>query len=215
MAIGILGGTFDPVHCGHVRLALEIREQLSLGEIRLMPALNPRLRAAPIAEAASRLAMLRCATQALPGLEVDDRELRRGGPTRTAETLGAIREEVGAAPLCFIVGVDAFARLDEWHDWERLTQLAHLVVAHRPGASLPHFGPVARLFGERRAARASELHQRPAGLVHVVEAPMLDISATDIRRRLANGHSIHCLVPPGVQALIERNATYPACNPSA
>ena len=213
MAIGVLGGTFDPVHCGHLRLAIELRERLGLERVHLLPAGAPRLREAPVADGATRLAMLDAATRDVLGLEIDAREINDpgAGPTCTVDTLQAIRDEQPDRPVCFIVGVDAFGRLDAWCRWQRLPELAHLVVAERPGARLPTSGPVAELVSTRSTECVSDLHARPAGHVFRVSTPPLDISASKIRRRRREGASIHCLVPASVHTFIDKHGIYPAC----
>ena len=206
--IGILGGTFDPVHCGHLRLALEVREQLSLTSVRLLPAPNPRLRETPRADVAQRLALLRAAIDAEPGLDVDARELDRDGPTYTVETLESLRREFSVEPLVFILGMDSFRSLDRWHRWRGLLDLAHLVVALRPGASLPGQGPVADLLERRRCDDVATLMAKPAGHIMICEPPLLDISATRIRALVAEGRSIRFLVPDKVIELINRSRCY-------
>lgn len=206
--LGLLGGTFDPVHVGHLRLALEVRERLGLDEVRLLPAPRPRLRDTPQVDAHTRLRLLRAAVAGIAGLAVDARELDAPGPTRTVETLEALRREVGARPLAWILGADAAARLHRWHDWERLVTLAHLVIARRPGARLPRSGPVAELFAERRDDRPHALAAAPAGLICVCDVPVLDVSATGLRERLARGRSIDFLVPLEVQRMLLSEGLY-------
>lgn len=206
--IGILGGTFDPVHCGHLRLALEVRELLSLSSVRLLPAANPRLRETPRADASRRLEWLRAAVEGEPGLEVDARELERDGPTYTVETLESFRREFSAEALVFILGMDSFRRLDGWHRWRELTGLAHLVVAQRPGGSLPGPGPVADLLDERRCDDVATLMAEPAGRIMICAPPLLDISATRVRTLVAEGRSIRFLVPDKVIELINRTRCY-------
>ena len=206
--IGILGGTFDPVHCGHLRLALEIREQLSLGCVRLLPAPNPRLRETPRADVSRRLELLAAAVDGEPGLEVDARELDRDGPTYTVETLESFRQEFSDEMLVFILGMDSFQSLDHWHRWPDLLSLAHLVVAHRPGGSLPGPGPIADLLEQRRCDDVATLKAKPAGHIMICEPPLLDISATRVRALVAEGRSIRFLVPDKVIELINRTRCY-------
>ncbi len=214
-AIGILGGTFDPVHCGHLRLAVEMRERIGLDTVRLVPAADPRLRTPPVASAAARLDMLRAAITGIEALTVDERELERGGPTYTVDTLVSLRCEHPREPLCFIVGLDAFLRFDDWECWRKLPELAHLAVARRAGASLPCHGPLARLLRQRGETDPAQLRRRPAGLVHVADLPLPDISASCIRRRLARGERVDGMVPPAVIELIERQDTYRPCKRSS
>ena len=206
--IGILGGTFDPVHCGHLRLALEMRELLDLDRIHLLPAPNPRLRDEPRADVATRLQLLAAAIEGEPHLAVDSREVRRDGPTYTVETLESLRREFPGEVLVFILGMDSFARLDRWHRWQELTALAHLAVAHRPGGSLPGPGPVADLLAQRRCNDVAALKKGPAGGIMICELPLLDISATRIRALLAAGRNIRFLVPDKVIELINRTRCY-------
>jgi nicotinate-nucleotide adenylyltransferase len=206
--IGILGGTFDPVHCGHLRLALEIRGSLSLDSVRLLPAPNPRLRDAPHADVSRRLELLSAAVEDEPGLDVDTRELDRDGPTYTVETLESLRSEFSDEVLVFILGMDSFQRLDSWHRWRELTGLAHLAVAHRPGGALPATGPVAELLARCRWDDPGTLLDEPAGRIIVCEPPLLDISATRVRALVSQGRSIRFLVPDKVIELINRTGCY-------
>lgn len=206
--LGLLGGTFDPVHVAHLRLAIEVRERLMLDEVRLMPAPRPRLRDTPQVDATTRLRLLHAAVDGVAGLSVDERELAASGPTRTVETLRSVRRDEGNRPVCLLIGADAAARLDRWYEWEQLVELAHLVIARRPGAQLPCSGPVAELLERCTDTQLSSLHQQPAGIIHVCEIPGLDISATAVRDRLANGHSIEFLVPEGARQILMKEKLY-------
>ena len=206
--IGILGGTFDPVHCGHLRLAMEVRDRLHLSSVRLVPAPNPRLRDTPRADVAQRLEILEAAVDDEPGLEVDARELEREGPTYSIETLESLRREFSEEVIVFILGMDSFRRLDRWHRWRELTDLAHLAVAERPGDALPEEGPVAEFLASRRCDDVAALTAKPAGHVIICAPPMLDISATRIRALLAEGRSVRYLVPDKVIDVIERTRCY-------
>jgi len=206
--LGILGGTFDPVHVGHLRLAIEVRERVGLDEVLMLPAPRPRLRGAPQISAATRLRLLDAAVSGITGLAVDGRELDAPGPTRTVDTLTGLRAEAGTRPLCLILGADAASRLHRWHRWEELTRLAHLVIARRPGARLPRTGPVAALLAARRDDDPAALRVRPAGLIHVCDIPGLDVSATAVRERLAQGRSIEFLVPEEVRQMMLNEGLY-------
>lgn len=208
--IGILGGTFDPVHNGHLRLAIEMREALDLFSVRLIPASMPPLRSVPEMEASYRLRMLEAAIEGEEGLEIDDRELRREGPSYTADTLRSLRKDVGDAPLCLILGMDAFRRFDQWHQWEKLPELAHIAVAHRPGSSTPRSGAVAGLVKKRQVDDPAKLRERDSGYLIVREIPSLDISATRIRARLESGQSIRYLVPDPVNEILKRGELHHA-----
>ena len=201
--IGILGGTFDPVHHGHLRLAIEMRDALDLASVRLVPAPNPRLRDEPSSSPARRLRMLRAAVDGARGLEVDDREIQRSGPTRTVETLHSFRDEFGTTPLCLIIGTDALRKLDQWYQWTSLIELAHIAVAGRPGEEVPRSGPVAELISERGTDDPEALKRYPAGCVILRDIPALDISATRIRSLMDAGRSIRYLVPDRVFNLLK------------
>lgn len=204
--LGLLGGTFDPVHLGHLRLAIEVREALGLAEVHFLPSAQTHLRDPARADAATREALLRAALAdcVAPGLGLDTRELRRGGVSYTVDTLAAVRAEQDARPVCFIVGADAWNALPRWHRWEELLDLAHFVVASRPGADLVHHPATAAAWTTDPAA----LRARPAGLVLACPIPLLPISSTDIRERLAAGRSIDGLVPAAVARLIRDGALY-------
>ena len=191
-----------------------MRGRLGLDEVRLLPAARPRLRAAPVAGPAERVAMLRAAVAGVAGLRVDERELGRDGPTRTVDTLGEMRRERPSASLCFLLGLDAFLRLDEWERWREIPALAHLAIARRAEASLPRSGPLARFLDERGCRDPAALRRAPAGLVCVADLPVPDISASQVRRRLAGGRGVHRLVPPAVLDLIERQGSYRPCKRS-
>lgn len=206
--LGIFGGTFDPVHFGHLRPALEALEALALDELRFVPAARPNLRDAPMASPEQRLAMLRLAVAGQPGFAVDARELARPGVSYMADTLASLREEIGARPLCLILGSDAFARLHRWHAWERIPRLAHLVVAHRPGWDGQELAaPLEALLAARECAPEA-LRQRPAGGVTRLSVTPLDISATRIRELRGRGREIRYLLPEAVRQYIHEHRLY-------
>ncbi|MCW9058555.1 MAG: nicotinate-nucleotide adenylyltransferase [Gammaproteobacteria bacterium] len=196
--IGIFGGTFDPIHYAHLRTALEVQQQLELAELRFIPAAVPPHRSQPLANAQQRLDMVRLAIQDQPGMTVDGRELEREGPSYMVDTLASLRDELGEVPLVLILGMDAMLGLPDWHQWTRLIELAHIVVMERPGAALPEQGELAELVRVHRCEKIARLAQKPAGAVWFVSVSQLDISATDIRARLAAGASPRFLLPDAV-----------------
>lgn len=208
--IGVFGGTFDPVHNGHLRTALEVGELLALDELRLVPASVPPHRDAPVATGAERLRMLQLAADANPGFLVDDLELVRGGASYTIETLRAVRAEAGPqARLCLIVGLDAFAQIHTWKDWPQLTDHAHVVVVQRPGAALGLTGDAADWAAQRLATDPlSALAAAPCGAVLRLELTQLAISATQIRALLAEHRSPRYLLPDAVLDYIRENRIY-------
>jgi len=206
--IGIYGGTFDPVHFGHLRPALEVQQALGLNEVRFIPAGQPPHRDMPHATAAQRLAMLRAAIDAQPGFVVDEREVQRAGPSYMVDTLASLRTELGALPLCLILGYDAFLGLPSWHEWHRLPELAHLVVTHRPGWNHDNLGAELHSLVKRHAMTATQLPQAPAGGVTFVEVTQLDISATRIREQVCAGQDIRYLLPEPVYEMIREQKLY-------
>lgn len=212
--IGIFGGTFDPVHFGHLRPALELCEQLGLARVHLVPSAVPPHRATPRVSAEQRLAMLALAVDGEPAFKVDDRELRRSGPSYMVDTLASLREEYGSErSLCLLLGVDAFLGLPAWHRWEQLLALAHIVVAHRPGWHLQRptgqVNPALALLGEDGDGDDVEcLRRRPAGCVVLQPVTQLDISATALRAAIADGRSARYLMPDAVWHYIEQHNLY-------
>ena len=206
--IGILGGTFDPVHFGHLRPALEVHEALALEELRLLPCHIPPHRPQPHAPAAQRVAMLEAAVRAHPAFRIDTRELRRNGPSYTFDTLVSLREELGNAGLCLLMGMDAFGDLTTWHRWDELIELCHLVVMTRPGADVPAGGELAGFIRRHRAPDAAQLQRRPAGLLLFQPVTALAISASRLRALLAEGLSPAFLVPEAVIEIINREGLY-------
>jgi nicotinate-nucleotide adenylyltransferase len=206
--VGILGGTFDPVHLGHLRAALEVREACGLAEVRLVPAGAPPHRPAPVAGAALRLRLLRAAVAGVPGLAVDDRETRRAGPSWTVDTLAGLRAEDPARSLCLVLGADAFLGLEDWHRWRELPALAHLVVVHRPGWTLAPGGELGRLLAERRATDPAALRDPAGGAIFVQAITPLAISSSEIRALLARGGDPRFLVPEAVREILVAGGCY-------
>ena len=212
--IALLGGTFDPVHYGHLRFADAVRRALGLSEVRLVPARDPPHRDGPKASAADRLAMLKLAVAEFPGLVVDDRELRREGKSYTVDTLATLRREFPAHPLLLLLGADAFLGLPTWHRWRELFDLAHLVVVGRPGVDLEQAmpPPLLAMLRERRVADPESLLSRPAGAILMQTIAPLDVSATEIREHIAEGPGAaemnRGLLPPAVLAYIDLHHLY-------
>lgn len=206
--IGIFGGTFDPIHIGHLRIALELKQQLQLDEMRLLPCYLPPHRPTPGASANQRVDMLEIALQDCAALQIDKRELQRDKPSYTYDTLHDLRAAVGEqTSLCLCLGMDSFATLDTWHNWDQLLQLAHILVVARPGWLLPESGAVADLLQSCRGD-STAIAQQAAGAIVVLEQRLLPISATDIRAQIRSGHSPQFLVPDGVWNYIRRNGLY-------
>jgi nicotinate-nucleotide adenylyltransferase len=196
--IGILGGTFDPVHFGHLRPALDMQQALGLDEVRLLPCRVPPHRAAPAATPEQRLTMLRLAVHGERGLGIDERELKRAGPSYTVDTLLSLRGEMEGRPVVLMVGMDAFRGLDRWHRWRELVELCHLAVATRPGSTVPTEGELAALVRERRVDDAAALRAAPAGRLIFCPVTQMDVSASRIRALLAADRSPRYLLPAAV-----------------
>jgi len=207
-AIGIFGGTFDPIHIGHLRPAIELREALGLEQVRMLPAAQPPHRQPPVASAEQRLALLQAAVEGVDGLVVDRRELERSGPSYMVDTLTSLREELPEQPLCLILGMDALLGLPEWHRWSELIGLAHLLVMRRPGSELPQSGAVAELVREHQLASSDGLHSIVAGGVWFSDVSQLDVSATRVREWLASGRSARYLLPDAVNEIVEARGIY-------
>lgn len=208
MRIGLFGGTFDPVHHGHLRTALELREVLALDVVRLLPNHLPAHRGPTGADPAQRLAMLRASVDGVPGLQVDDRELLRDGPTYTVDTLEALASESPGAELVFCLGVDAFDDFLDWHRPERILELAHLVVVERPGATLS--APAAALIARQSEQIGTTLSHARAGVIERHALTRLEISATRIRRDVAAGRDVRFLLTEPARAYILENRLYDA-----
>jgi nicotinate-nucleotide adenylyltransferase len=207
-AIGIFGGTFDPVHFGHLRAATEAAEKLPLEQFRLLPAGSPPHRSSTFASAEHRLAMLSLATAAYPELVVDDREIRRCGESYMVDTLVEIRAEAGDSPLVLMVGQDAVNQLDSWHEWRRLFDLAHLVVMRRPGSRHHYSGELFEVLQPRMTEDPDFLTQSPAGMVLPLEVTQLEISSTGIRQLFKTGKSPRFLLPESVINYIYEHGLY-------
>jgi nicotinate-nucleotide adenylyltransferase len=213
--IAILGGTFDPIHYGHLRLGTDVKSAVGLDEVRLVPAGDPPHRAPPVASAEHRLAMTELGCAEFPGLIADAREVHRPGPSYTVLTLESLREEQRGRPLALVIGADAFAGLEQWRRWQQLFTLAHFLVVERPGTA---FDPAAlpatlRTQWERRLTTdAMRLERSLAGAILRVDVTPQPISASSIRAALARGpagrNTVRGLLPASVLAYIDRNQLY-------
>jgi nicotinate-nucleotide adenylyltransferase len=212
--VAILGGTFDPVHYGHLRLAEDVRRALGLTEVRLLPAGDPPHRGGPRASAADRLAMLRLATAHFPHLAIDDREIERAGKSYSVLTLEDLRREDPERPLLLLVGADAFRGFPEWFRWRDIFGLAHVVVVDRPGISLGEGLPaeLASEWKSRITGDPSVLFSTPAGAIYQQAISPQPISATAIRTQLARGAAgrseVVQMLPSAVLGYIDQHRLY-------
>lgn len=205
---GVFGGMFDPIHYGHLRTALELQEMLGLETVAFVPAGDPPHRATPLADAATRLAMVQAAIEGNSGFTADDRELRRAGPSYTVLTLEELRAERPRQSLVLIMGLDAFAGIGSWHRAEELVGLAHIVVAVRPGAAMPGSGLPAELLRRHRCLDPAQLGQAPAGRVLVNEGTQLVASSSAVRAIVAAGRDPRYLMPEAARRIILARGSY-------
>ena len=206
--ICIFGGTFDPVHYGHLRTAFELWQLLRLAEVRFLPSGNPPHREQPLASADLRLRMVRAAVAGEPAFTVDDREIRRSGVSYSVDTLAELRAEYPRRSLCLLLGMDAFLGLPHWHRWRELLELAHVVVAHRPGWKAPTLGPLGEVMVDRGTGSIRELHERTAGRVYVHAVTQLEISSTELRQLIVAGQDPRYLVPDDVRRMLLDSECY-------
>ena len=205
-SLGIFGGTFDPIHYGHLRSVEFVSQKLPLQQVYFVPVATPAHRTAPQAQIRHRLAMLELALATHPRFQIDTREIDRGGPSYTVPTLQSFRDEDPTRPLYLLMGVDAFLNLPTWHRWHELWELAHLVVMRRPGWSPPT--PLPEWWKQRQCD--DEFRDRPAGCLVMVETPLWDIQATIIRQRLRAGIDASDALPAEVLEYARRHHLYEA-----
>ena len=206
--IGVFGGTFDPIHYGHLRTAFEMLQALRFDEVRFIPCGDPPHRGRTFAPASERLRMVELAIGGQAGFVADDRELRRKGPSYTIDTLGGLREAFPTRSLGLIVGMDAFLGLTSWHRWDELLAVAHTVVAHRPGWKAPDIGPLGELISEFGTHRVDDLHEALHGRIHIHAVTQLEISSTEIRDLVAAGRDPRFLMPDEVRDRILDSGIY-------
>ncbi len=211
-AIGVLGGTFDPIHFGHLRLAEEIADGCGLSQVRVVAAGTPPHRRVPQASAQQRFDMVCAAVNGNARLAADQSEIFRTQPCFTVDTLTGLRAEFGTqTPICLLLGADAFLQLTTWHRWQQLFELAHVVVAQRPGYALDQDllpTPLAAEFEARFNSNPRSIHDRAHGIIVKVAIAALDISATGIRAHIAARQSARYLLPDIVLDYIQANTLY-------
>lgn len=209
--IGVYGGTFDPIHYGHLRPALEILEAFALSELRFIPCGQPPHRAFPVASPAQRLAMVECAIAGVPEFIADPREIQRQGPSYMIDTLRSLQVEQRDPQLCLILGMDAFAAFHTWHDWRSILALSNLLVMHRPEfepAQVIQDAELRQLIADSRIQDKSLFCQSPAGKLMFYPVTQLDISSTRIRDAIRQQHNVRYLLPNAVIAMIEQERIY-------
>jgi nicotinate-nucleotide adenylyltransferase len=207
-AIGILGGTFDPIHLGHLRMALELYEAFHLTKVHVIPCYQPVHRQSPIASPEERLAMVRCAVANEPALYADAREINRRQASYTIDTLHEIRQDMPNTPICLLLGIDAFLGFPTWHRFHDILEQAHIIVAHRPHYQLPSTGIIANLLKERLRENMIITHDVPAGGIWLQSITALEISASYIRNQIAMQRNPRYLLPDNVYQHIKENRLY-------
>ena len=209
--IGLLGGTFNPIHFGHLRMAQELADTLNLAEIRFIPAANPPHKAAPTVAAQQRAEMVQLAIADNPLFKLDTRELNRQGASYTIDTLISVREELGEnASLCLLMGSDAFTKLDSWHRWKELLNYCHIILVQRPSSRIQAklSDQLTAFLADNYTENGGDLAEKTVGYIHMQQITAQDISATHIREKLASGKSAKYLVPIAVLAYIQQQQLY-------
>jgi nicotinate-nucleotide adenylyltransferase len=206
--LALFGGTFDPVHYGHLRCADEAREKLQLETLYMLPAGTPVHRRAPGASARQRLDMLRLALSEFPNLDIDEREIRRKGPSFMVDTLQELRLEFPHRPLLLLVGQDTVNLLHTWSRWQQLFELAHIVILTRPGTQATYREDVGRQMTRRAAAKTEKLSASKAGRVFNLRVTAVDVSATAIKRNIRTGRSLESMLPAAVLKYINEKQLY-------
>ncbi len=207
--IGLYGGTFDPVHYGHLRTALEVKEIFDLQEVRLIPCSQPPHRESPATTAEIRFQMLKLAIQHQPGLVIDRRELDRPGFSFMIDTLKSLRKELADTPLLLFIGTDAFSGLTAWHQWQNLFDFAHIIVITRPGFEQNQLDD---FFSSKLAKTKTDLKQKQSGYLFFQCVTQLDISATKIRNMIETNVNPGFLLPDSIIEYIKRNKLYKKIN---
>jgi nicotinate-nucleotide adenylyltransferase len=210
--IGLFGGTFDPIHYGHLRTSFELWQALRLAQVRFLPTGSPPHRESPLAAPELRLEMVRAAVADEKAFVVDDREMRRTGVSYSVDTLLDLRREFPDRSLCLLLGMDAFLGMPNWHRWREIFDLAHVVVAHRPGWKAPITGPLGEVMVDRGTGSVRELHVARAGRVYVHAVTQLEISSTELRQLIMAGRDLRYLVPDSVRDIIQRTGCYAGHN---
>jgi nicotinate-nucleotide adenylyltransferase len=206
--IGVFGGTFDPIHYGHLRSAFEMLQALDFEQVRFIPCGDPPHRGVTFASAEERFLLVEQAIAGQEGFVADDRELRRDGPSYTVDTLATLREEFPGRSLGLIVGMDAFLGLPGWHRWDEILDFAHIVVAHRPGWKAPDIGALGELIAAHGTHRIGDLHAALHGRLHIHAVTQLEIASTEIRELIAAGRDPRFLMPDAVRNAIEETGLY-------
>ena len=209
--IGLLGGTFNPIHFGHLRMAQELADALNLAEVRFIPSANPPHKTAPTVPAQQRAEMVQLAIADNPLFKLDTLELNRQGASYTIDTLISLREELGEnVSICLIMGSDAFSKLDSWHRWAELLNYCHIILVQRPDSQSQTklSDQLTAFLSTHYTENVDDLVEKSAGYIHMQQITAQDISATNVRKKLTSDKSAKYLVPEQVLAYIKQQHLY-------
>jgi len=201
--MGIFGGTFDPIHLGHLRPAYEVMQALGLEQVRFLPNRLPPHREPPWLDTETRRQLVETAIADVDGFVLDDRELKREGPSYMVDTLAGLKNDFPEHSLCFIMGMDAFSGFTRWHRWQDILNLCHLIIITRPGAVTPDFAEFREMIESRICDQTEALVESQQGQILLQSVTLLDISASQIRQSLMAGASIRYLVPESIRERLE------------
>jgi len=209
MAIALFGGTFNPIHFGHLKLAIELTELLQVQPMRMLPCAIPPHRETPCATPEQRLAMLKLAIDKQPQLKADSLELHRATPSYSIDTLELVRQQIGMqVPLFLCLGMDSLTGLDSWHRWRELLDFCHIVVCPRPGWEIPTQGQLANWIDQHKCDDLTALKKCPAGQLYICDLPMLDLSSSEIRDHIKQDKKIDHMTPESVIEYIKLHSLY-------
>jgi nicotinate-nucleotide adenylyltransferase len=208
--IGVFGGTFNPIHHGHLRIAQEITEAVNLSQVKFIPSANPPHKTQPQVSAKQRAEMVQLAIQDNPLFSLDTRELGRTGPSYTIDTLKSLRSEHSEATFCLMIGTDAFAHFDQWHDWQSILNYCHLILVPRPNTtSTLTFNPtLTAVLAQHGTQDMAQLHQHKYGCILRQTVTALDISSSHIRTLIAQHKSPIYLTPRPVLHYLQQYHLY-------
>lgn len=202
--IGVNGGTFDPIHYGHLRPALEVQQQLGLEKVLFVPCYQPVHRNQPSASAQQRCKMVELAISDQPSFKLETYEIDQGGPSYMVQTLSALKLRMPNDSLVLMMGTDAFAKFHKWNDWQGILKLANIVVMHRPGEPVPMNCKSGQIYQAHLVTKLT----KASGQIVEAAVTQLDISSTLIRKHIERGHAVDYLLPPSVIAVIEKQGLY-------